>query len=89
MKNHHKLEYKNMRSVVLWLYEFRCMFNNCGNAAEHVHHVNKNSADNSIYNLIPLCQNCHRLVHICNANFSIRSKQIIVLLLKKIAYYSS
>lgn len=88
MKNHHTKEFRLMRSVVLWLYDFRCGFSNCKHKATDVHHIDKDSSNHNIINLVPLCSQHHRIAHISKMQFIHTKKHIIVLLLGKIVTFS-
>jgi len=38
-------------------YDHRCAV--CGGDRPHIHHIDEDSSNNHIYNLVPLCPNCH------------------------------
>ena len=52
--------WRRLRRIVLRNARGRCQ---CGAPATDVHHVDGNSANNSIGNLIALCWRCHRAAH--------------------------
>jgi len=56
-------EYIKNKYVLQWLYKGKCFFVNCPNNANHTHHYDKNSTNNSIFNLMPVCERCHGLLH--------------------------
>lgn len=38
-------------------YEHRCAV--CGGSSPHIHHIDEDSSNNELLNLLPLCPNCH------------------------------
>lgn len=87
-KQHHTKEFRLMRSVALWLHDSVCYL--CKHKFEtlEVHHADKNSSNNILSNLTPVCPDCHKFAHRTSAIFSVPKKTIIVLLLRKIAQLS-
>ena len=77
-----------MRAVVLWLYDGICYIDRCRLPASNVHHCDRINTNNSLLNLVPLCEVCHKMVHRSDAYFKVQPKQIIVLLLRKISEFS-
>jgi len=86
--NHNTKEFRLMRSVCIWLHEYKCY--NCKkyNFSLHVHNQDFNNENNSLLNLLPLCGNCHKLYHRVNSAIRISSKTIVVLLLYKVERYT-
>ncbi len=48
---------KKIKEALLDEYDHRCAI--CGGDRPHLHHVDENPSNNDIYNLLPLCPNCH------------------------------
>jgi hypothetical protein len=48
---------KKIKDILLDEYNHKCAV--CGSDRPHVHHINEDSSDSSINNLLPLCPNCH------------------------------
>jgi len=88
MKNHAKTEYKNARGVALWLQNGICY--NCHEKAlnPETHHLDHNSANNSVRNLAVLCGSCHKLFHRIPKQPLINAKRIVFLLLQKVEIFS-
>lgn len=84
-KPHHKKEFIIMRSVALWLHDYTCYVIGCNAQATEVHHDDHCNTNNEIRNLIPLCSQCHKLVHSCRIRFNKNKKTMVVQLLRKIA----
>ena len=87
-KNHHSVQFRQMRSICLWLHPPFCCHCKIVKESLHVHHLDHNSANNALVNLLPLCNNCHDLVHLSRPIGQLSNKLIIILLLKKIVQYS-
>lgn len=82
--NHQDKEYLIMRGVVIWLYDYKCGLCQKKPKKIEVHHINKNSSDNRIENLMPLCKPCHKLAHKMNIFQQISINKIILLMHLKI-----
>ena len=50
---------KQVRESVLKEFNHRCAI--CGAGKPQIHHIDQNSSNNEISNLLPLCPNCHLL----------------------------
>src|SRR5574343_1864628 len=57
--NHYELKVK--RKAILEYYGHKCYL--CNNEATQVHHIDENRGNHNVYNLVPLCHKCHRMVH--------------------------
>jgi len=87
MKPHHKKEFRHIREVVLWLYNFECHNCNQINLQCEVHHLDKDNLNNDISNLAPLCPNCHKLYHRVCKQTQVSKGKIVWYLLKKIDFF--
>lgn len=87
-KNHHSKEFRIMRSVVLWLHDFKCYNCDLYPITKDVHHLDHDNSKNTLQNLIPLCQSCHKFYHKIPPQPQFSAKKIVVLLLKKVNFYS-
>ena len=73
----HIPEFYYKRSVILFIYGNACVL--CGYVfkGNHVHHIDGDKNNNCAFNLVPLCVDCHKLVHrarmqVCIEQFSER-----------------
>jgi hypothetical protein len=48
-----------IREQILKEYKHRC--SRCGEDSPEIHHIDENPSNNDLFNLIPLCPNCHRI----------------------------
>ena len=60
-KNLYKFD--KIKNVILFIWEYRCYVCKKQKADNHVHHLNEKHFDNGAHNLIPLCKQCHKMVH--------------------------
>lgn len=58
-------KYRHNRELIIYKYGYKCANCNIKTSNIEVHHKNKNIDDNNINNLIPLCKQCHILIHKC------------------------
>lgn len=47
----------------MFIWEYRCYVCKKQKADNHVHHLNERHYDNGAHNLLPLCKQCHKMVH--------------------------
>lgn len=87
-KAHQNNKYRTLRGAVIWLYDFKCFNCLCFSFSLHAHHLNHVNTDNRIENLVPLCKSCHKLFHRIPKQPERTKKQILVLLLNKIANFN-
>lgn len=61
LKNNYN--FQKIKNIILFIFDFKCYL--CGHfsLANHVHHLDRNHANNDAFNFICLCQNCHKLIH--------------------------
>ena len=60
-KNLYKFD--KIKNVILFIWEYRCYVCKKQKADNHVHHLNEKHYDNGAHNLLPLCKQCHKMVH--------------------------
>lgn len=60
-KNLYKFD--KIKNVILFIWEYRCYVCKKQKADNHVHHLNERHYDNGAHNLLPLCKQCHKMVH--------------------------
>jgi len=64
-------EFRHKREVILFLYDYSCQLCGLVSVSNHVHHIDKNGSNHNAFNLIPLCDHCHRLTHkLLNISFA-------------------
>lgn len=56
-------EFQKKKNVVLFIYGYACQLCGVIDNKNHVHHIDKNNANNDAFNLLPLCGFCHKKVH--------------------------
>ena len=56
-------QFAKKKEVILFIYDYACQ--SCGliSTSNHVHHIDSNPQNNDVFNLCPLCSDCHKLVH--------------------------
>jgi len=81
---HTTKKFRIIRSVVVWLYNSECFICLKKNEKLQVHHLNKINTDNRLENLIPLCSNCHKLIHKSKNKINIDKVFLEILLSDKI-----
>lgn len=62
----HENEFRKKKPVILFIYNYSCHICGLVSLNLHVHHIDNNHKNNFVFNLIPLCEHCHRLVHQAN-----------------------
>lgn len=55
--------FQKKKNIILFIYGYACQLCGLIDISNHVHHIDKNHANNDSYNLVPLCSQCHKLVH--------------------------
>ena len=60
-KNLYKFD--KIKNVILFIWAYRCYVCKKQKADNYVHHLNEKHFDNGAHNLIPLCKQCHKMVH--------------------------
>ena len=52
-----------IRHVILFIYDYKCQLCPYVGFELEVHHFDKDSQNDDVFNLLPLCKDCHQLVH--------------------------
>lgn len=52
-----------IRHVILFIYNYECQLCNYVGFELEVHHFDKNSKNDDVFNLVPYCKDCHQLAH--------------------------
>lgn len=62
-KNYQNKDFLFNGRLILKLYDFSCAI--CGNCRDwmEIHHIDKKNDNNEPENLIPVCKDCHMIVH--------------------------
>lgn len=84
LPNHHQKKFRHLREVIIWLHSHICYvcFKKC--EVLEVHHLNKNSKDHRLKNLIPVCKRCHIILGKMKVLNQIKTSEIIEKLQTKI-----
>lgn len=63
--------FRRFAPIVMHIYDYQCVI--CTQNRKHleVHHIDKNSKNDSVFNLVPVCLSCHSALHTwLNADFT-------------------
>lgn len=83
-----KDNFSKVKNIILFIYDFKCQICGSVSTSNHVHHNDQNRKNNDVFNLIPLCVICHKMVHRNNLKLNIKhSGRVFKLLLKLKKYY--
>lgn len=80
-------EFHLMREQILKIYGGKCIL--CGRVksdddqALDIHHINQNKKDNSVYNLVPMCRQCHAQSHNLVSQISLTNQLSYFLMYKE------
>lgn len=80
-------EFYSTKDKILKMHDEKCFL--CGrdkidNGREmDIHHINQNKKDNSVFNLIPLCKNCHSSSHNLVSQISLTNRLSYFLMCKE------
>ena len=88
-KNHQTKEYRSIRAVSLWLHDNKCY--SCFKVSDDhdTHHLDHDSTNNELNNIVPLCKGCHVLYHHIPKRPPVPYKRLAVLCLGKVNFYKS
>ena len=56
-------EFQLKKPVILFIYGYACQLCGLVSTSNHVHHIDKNGNNHNGFNLLPLCNRCHKLAH--------------------------
>lgn len=83
-RNHQQPEFRHLREVVLWLHDYKDYLDKQPYPDLEVHHLNKNSKDHNLFNLVPVCKKNHVYLGRLTKLPPLTKEQIKDLLLAKI-----
>lgn len=63
MSNHQNPVFKFLKPLIIYTYSGKCIICKTKHSNLHVHHVDFDSSNNEVFNLVPLCSAHHKLVH--------------------------
>lgn len=61
--NHQTAIYRFLRMNILAIFDCKCYVCNSVNISNHVHHLDQNSVNNEVSNLLVLCDEHHKFLH--------------------------
>lgn len=83
-KNHQNPTFKHLREVVLWLHDYKCYVSKEESEALEVHHIDKDSTNHVLFNLVPVKPSIHVYLGKTAKLKQLTPKDIKILLLKKL-----
>ena len=86
--NKEQLSFASLRSVILFIYDFKCSWCKFQSISNHVHHIDNNHSNNDAFNLVPLCKLCHISAHRLNILFIVKPNENQKDELKKLNFYT-
>lgn len=57
------LAFRNSRGFLRLVFSNQCFICKKENSLIEIHHIDKNTNNNHLFNLVPLCLECHKIVH--------------------------
>lgn len=87
MDRKHTVHARRMRGVAIWLTDGKCFVCDHRPAVIEVHYLDGNTKNNHLFNLVPLCDQCHALAHRSNMDLTKWAKFSIVCIFQKAADY--
>lgn len=72
------------RQAVLFIWDYSCVLCGLVNVSNHVHHIDFNKNNNDAFNFVPLCLDCHKMVHKTGILLSCKPNRDQEQLLKKL-----
>jgi hypothetical protein len=79
-------DYRFIRPLVMFAFDFECVFCNKKSLDLEVHHIDGNNLNNDLFNLVPVHKHCHMIIHKCVYNYSHVHSESQLLRLKDIGY---
>lgn len=55
--------FSKIKNIVLFLYDYECAYCGYSNFGNHIHHFDKNHFNNDAFNLVCVCETCHKAIH--------------------------
>ena len=70
MKNvYNNKKYRENSALLKNVFSQNCYLCHSEKSKIEIHHIDKNSSNNELKNLVPLCSSCHKIVHISKIDF--------------------
>ena len=63
------LKFQKIKNIILFIYDYKCIVCGFVSVSNHVHHLDENTDNNDAFNLVPVCVDCHKMIH--SAKFKI------------------
>lgn len=82
-KNHQDKKFKHLREVVKWLHQNECYICHKNHLPLEVHHLDKDSKNHVLQNLVPVCKQCHVYLGRVSVLRQLTVKELAALLRKK------
>ena len=73
--------FNKVKNIILFIYDYECQLCGHGSIQNHVHHLDRNHQNNDAYNLAPVCDKCHKMIHKSHIKFKPYRTNNVVLLL--------
>lgn len=64
--------FNKKKEVVLFAYGYACQLCGLVYVGNHVHHNDRIHGNNDAFNMVPLCNHCHKMVHKARATINIQ-----------------
>jgi 5-methylcytosine-specific restriction endonuclease McrA len=64
-------EFQKKKNVILFIFGYACQLCGLIDCKNHVHHIDRDNGNNDVFNLVPLCPDCHKLAHKLHVNIEI------------------
>lgn len=72
---HKNYIFNKKKEIVLFAYGYACQLCGLVYVGNHVHHNDKNHNNNDAFNMVPLCNYCHKMVHKARATINIQPSE--------------
>jgi len=83
MKYTKKFQY--LKKIIIYIFDFECNFCEVPSFNLDVHHIDKNNQNDDPLNLVPLCKDCHKIVHKNVGYYQTKMTNIQLKLLRKLS----
>lgn len=81
-KNYANKDFKFKGRIILELYANKCCICSQEKGWIEIHHIDKNNSNNDYKNLIPVCKDCHMMVHSKRFTMNLKVDERVI----KVAY---